>query len=398
MKVFFVTLFDAQNIKNWSGTAYYLSKSLEEAGVEIEYIGNLESLPDTYYKFRLRNLFYNKLLKKRFGTYISFYEPENLKFIARQVEKKLQDTSGGIVFSPGAIPIAYIKTDKPLALWTDATFAVMEDYYSEFVGLHKRTIKNCNQYEKSVLKNSDLAIFSSEWAANSAIKDYEADPGKVKVLSYGANIECERTEKDIIENNNKKSGSICKLLFIGQDWERKGGEAAVRVAEELNKRNHPTELTIVGCTPPEDVILPDFVKVEGYIKKSEVEGKNLMDKLYSESHFFILPTLAECTPIVFSEANSFGLPVLTTNTGGISSVIKNDVNGRMFGPELDITACAAHIIHFYKDDEGYNKYCLSSFNEYLSRLNWNVAIEKCITYMAGIKKKKSFNLELLNID
>lgn len=386
MKVYFVSIYDAQNIKNWSGTAYYLSKSLEEAGVEIEYIGNLESLPDTFYKFRLRNLIYNKILGKRFGTYISFYEPENLKHIASQVEKKLSNSNEGIVFSPGAVPLAYLKTDRPLALWADATFAGMQDYYTEFTGLHKITINHCHEYERSVLKKADLAIFSSEWAGNSAIKDYGANPDKIKILSYGANIECARTKEDIEENNRKKSKSICKLLFIGQDWERKGGNAALLVAEELNKRNIQTELTIVGCTPHENTKFPPYVKVKGYINKSEIEGKNLMNKLYNESHFFILPTLAECTPIVFSEANSFGLPVLTTSTGGISSVIKNDVNGKMFGEEMDVLSCSSYIYEVFSDYKKYEKLSLLCFNEYLTKLNWEVSISKLIYYFKHLQE------------
>lgn len=381
MKIYFVTLFDAQNIKNWSGTAYYLSKSLEEAGAELEYIGNLKSLPDSYYKFRLRNLFYNKILKNKFGRYISFYEPANLKFIAQQIEKILKNKKGGIVFSPGTIPVAYLKTDKPIVFWTDATFAVMKNYYSDFVGLNKGTINNCNSYEKKAIKNTNLAIFSSNWAAQSAIKDYGANHKKVKMISYGANIECNRTEIDIININKVKSKEICRLLFIGQDWERKGGEYAVRVAEELNKNNIRTELFIVGCSLPQNLKLPDYIKVMGFIKKSQKEGEYLMNKLYSQSHFFILPTLAECTPIVFSEANSFGLPVITTNTGGISSVIKNEVNGYMFGEPMDISASASYIAGVFKDFDKYNSYSLLAFREYQNRLNWQTSTAKCISYI-----------------
>ena len=390
MKVFFVTLFEAQNIKNWSGTAFYLSKSLQEAGVEVEYIGNLKSLPGNDLRFRLRDLFYNKLFKNKFGTYIRFYEPRNLQYIAGQVSEKLKNKQG-IVLSPGAIPIAYLKTNMPVVLWTDATFAVMKDYYSEFMGLSSRTIKNCNAYEKKVLTRSDLSIFSSDWAAQSAINDYGADPARVKVISYGANIECDRTFDSIIENNNKKSKDTCKLLFVGQDWERKGAEAAVAVAKELNNRNIKTELTIVGCEPPPGTPLPGYIKVKGFIKKSEKAGAELMDSLYAESHFFILPTLAECTPIVFSEANSFGLPVLTTDTGGISSIIVNDINGRMFGPQLNIAACVAYIIQFHTNVENYNEFSLSAFKEYMTRLNWQTSIAKSLSYMKDLSKAEANN-------
>ncbi len=387
MKVVFVTTYNAQDIRNWSGTSYYMSKALLDAGIEIEFIGDLKTLPDKFLIFRLKNLLYNRIFKKRLGSYVSFYEPKNLKYLARQVQERLNKTDADIIFSPGAIPIAYLNTNKPIVLWTDATFAVMQNYYACFTGLNKRTVKNCHLYEKNVLKRISLAIFSSEWAANSSIKDYGTDPDKVKVIPYGANIECNRTVSDIVEINRKKFRSICKLLFIGQDWKRKGGETAVNIAAELNKQDIKTELTIVGCIPPETSSLPDFIHVLGFIDKSGKDGESIINNLYSESHFFILPTIAECTPIVFSEANSFGLPVITTNTGGINSIIRNDINGRMFGPEMDVPSCASYIGEFFKNFDQYNKYSLKSFNEYLIRLNWNVSIDKCVTYLNNLLKK-----------
>jgi glycosyltransferase involved in cell wall biosynthesis len=387
MKIFFVTTYNARDIRNWSGTPYYLSKSFIDAGIEVEFISNLKSLTNKFLPFRIKYFLFNKFLKEKLGTYESYYEPRNLKFIASQVQKVLRKKKDGIVFSPGAIPIAYLNTNKPIVLWTDATFAVMHNYYEDFKKLNKTTVKNCHLYEKKVLNRSNLAIFSSQWAADSSVKDYGADREKVKVIPYGANIEAKRTINDIIENNREKSRSICKLLFVGQDWKRKGAETAIKITEDLNKQNINTELTIVGCLPPENSpLLPDFVHVLGFIDKSNRKGESLINKLYSESHFFILPTIAECTPIVFSEANSFGLPVITTNTGGISSIIKNDVNGRMFSSDMDIFSCALYIGKFFKNYDQYESFSLKSFNEYETTLNWKVAINKCISHMKNLEK------------
>jgi glycosyltransferase involved in cell wall biosynthesis len=363
-----------------------MGKAFLDAGLEVEFIGDLKSLADRNFNVRIKNLIYNRLFKKKLGNYKSFYEPKNLKFVAKQVKERIDKIDGGIIFSPGTIPIAYLNTDKPIAFWTDATFAVMENYYQDFNGLSKRTVKNCHSYERNALRRSSLSIYSSEWAANSAMKDYGTDPKKVKVIPFGSNIDLKTTESDIELNNNKKSRSICKLLFIGQNWERKGGEAAIRVAKYLNENYIKTELTIVGCTPPESKNLPDFVHTLGFVDKSKNEGKNLIHQLYFENHFFILPTTAECTPIVFSEANSFGLPVITTSTGGIPSIIRNDVNGRMFGNEIDIPVCAKYIYEIFDDYERYKKFSLASFNECMTRLNWHVSISKCISYMQGLEK------------
>lgn len=386
MKIFFVTTYDAQDIRSWSGTPYYLSKSFLEAGIEVEFIGNLKSLTNKFLPFRIKNFLFNKFLKEKLGIYQSFYEPRNLKYISSQVQKQIDKTKDGIVFSPGAIPIAYLDTTKPIVLWTDATFAVMHNYYENFKKLNKNTIRNCHLYEKKVLNRSNLAIFSSKWAADSAIRDYGAAPEKVRVIAYGANINSKITSINISEINSKKSRSVCKLLFIGQDWKRKGAEIAIKVAKELNKKNIKPELTIVGCVPPETSVFPEFIHILGFIDKSKKEGEILINKLYSESHFFILPTIAECTPVVFSEANSFGLPVITTNTGGISSIIRNDINGRMFDVEMDISSCASYIGNIFRNYDQYENYSLKSFNEYLTTLNWKVSVDKCINYMKDLQR------------
>lgn len=395
MKILFVTTYDARDIRNWSGIPYYLGKGFLDAGIHVEFISEPNFLHDKYWKFRLKDIFYNKILKKKWGKYISFYEPQNLKFIANQVKKRIDKIEDGIIFSPGTIPIAYLNTDKPVVFWTDATFAVMENYYEDFNDLCKRTIKNCHSYERNAVKRSSLAIFSSQWAAKSSIKDYGAKPENVKVIPYGANIECKRALDDIKKNNLLKSRSVCKLLFIGKDWKRKGAEIAINVARELNKQNIKTELTLIGCLPPENLCLPQFVHALGFIDKSTKEGESLINKLYLESHFFILPTIAEAMGVVFCEANSFGLPVITTNTGGISTIIRNDVNGKMFDLDFDIIECVKYIEDIFSNLKRYNNYSLNSFNEYIDRLNWQMSIDKCISYMKdlenGKKKKVSEN-------
>ncbi len=41
MKISYVTVYNARNLRNWSGTGYYLSKALSDQGAGICYIGDL---------------------------------------------------------------------------------------------------------------------------------------------------------------------------------------------------------------------------------------------------------------------------------------------------------------------------------------------------------------------
>ena len=45
-----------------------------------------------------------------------------------------------VVVSPGSIPLSYVRTDKPMAFWTDVSFATMAEYYPEFSNLSARTL------------------------------------------------------------------------------------------------------------------------------------------------------------------------------------------------------------------------------------------------------------------
>jgi glycosyltransferase involved in cell wall biosynthesis len=359
-----------------------MAKSFIDAGVEVEFVGELESLPKRSFSSRLKEAFYDRLFKGKLGKYVVDYEPEYLKYYASQVQIKLKNSDADIVFSPGAIPIAYLSTKIPIVMWSDATFAVMHNYYDGYADFSYSTIRSCHLYEKNVIKRLSLAIFSSDWAAKSAVKYYGATENKTKVIPYGANIQSFLTIQDIIEFNNAKSRNLCKLLFIGREWIRKGGPVAVKIATELNSMGIKTELTVVGCTPSET--LPGFVKVLGFVDKSKKEGSDLIDKLYKNSHFFVLPTLADCTPIVFSESNSYGLPVITTNTGGIPSVIKDDINGKMFEVNIDIKKCAGYIRNMFNDFEKYQEFSIRAFAEYNKELNWKVSIDKTIKYLQEI--------------
>ena len=74
MKIAFVTTYDAEDIRSWSGTAYYMAKSLIEAGVEVEFIGDLKNRSEKSLKSRLRNLLYSRILSKKYGKYQSQYQ------------------------------------------------------------------------------------------------------------------------------------------------------------------------------------------------------------------------------------------------------------------------------------------------------------------------------------
>jgi glycosyltransferase involved in cell wall biosynthesis len=111
----------------------------------------------------------------------------------------------------------------------------------------------------------------------------------------------------------------------------------------------------------------------GYISNATQEGRNQLNKLLAESHFLIVPSRAETFGHIFCEASSFGLPSITTNVGGISTAIRNDLNGSTFSKNASVAEYCDYISNLFSNYSRYKALCLSSFYEYETRLNWNVA-------------------------
>ena len=368
MKIAYVSTYDSLKVKNWSGLGYYISKTLERQCEKIYFIGPLKEKFGVLFKAKtiIHKLIFNK-------NYLRHREPFILKSYARQVSKALSSLDIDLVFSPGILPIVYLETRKPIVFWSDATFMSMLDFYPSFTNICGRSIKNGYLTEKFALEKCALAIYASEWAANSAIEYYGINKSKVKVVPFGANIDYYPTKKEVGNIINSRSQNKCKLLFIGIEWKRKGGEIAYRVVKKLNAKGIKAELRVVGCVPNLRNKDKDFIRCYGFLRKSNKEELAKLNRLISESHFLILPTQAEAYGLVLCEANAFGVPCIATDVGGIPTIIKNDLNGRIFVKDSKVDDYCEYIKSLIADYQRYKKMALSSYDEYTSRLNWQVA-------------------------
>lgn len=364
----YVTIYDATDVRQWSGTPTNMAGSLGTGGARVHYVGNLKERFELAMKGRqylTKKVLGKNYFRQRSSTITSGY--------AKQVQRRLSDIPADIVLSPSTIPICQLDSDKPIVIWTDSTFAGMVDFYPDFSNLHPSTVVDGNRVEQEALDRCSLAVYSSDWAAQSAIADYKIDPAKVKVVPFGANIDRVLTPDQVRAAIAARPEQICKLLFIGVDWPRKGGDVALKVVRELNRQGIKAELTVVGCAPESADPIPDYVKPLGFVSKSGPDGQLRMTRLLAESHFLIIPSRADCTPIVLNEANALGVPCLTTDVGGITSVITNDVNGYAFGLDTDYREYVAYIAGLMQPYHQYTDLANSAFDEYQRRLNWEVS-------------------------
>lgn len=368
MRIAYTTTFDARDVHNWSGTPFHMSHALTNAGMEIDYIGSLKRKLPPFFKIRQAWQKYigNQRESPRFNLTAA-------KYYSQQIAKKLQQFKVDAIVSPLINPIAYLDSKQPIVLWTDALYAALLGFYPPFNYHSARTIHQGNKMTTECLARCKLAIFSSDWAANSALELYGASREKVRVVPFGANIDSYPSLTEIRENIHQRATDKIKLLFLAKSWERKGGDVVLAVADALHQAGHAIELTIVGYQPPNLNPVPSYVKCLGFISKHTPEGKNRLRQLLAETHFLFVPSRAEAYGIVFCEANAFGVPCLTTCVGGIGTVVKNNVNGMTFGLDASIATYCDYIVNLMHDRKRYEELAFSSYHEFETRLNWKVA-------------------------
>lgn len=373
MKIAYASSFDPLSISSWSGCSYYLAQALTtNRSVTLDFIGPLEEKPSLFLK--TKGLFYRRLLGK---NYLAVVDPGVLKDLARQTALALKSSNADFILSLSALPIAYLETKKPIIYFWDCTFRGNLEYPS-FQNLAPESIRYGHEMEQLALEKCQIAAYSSDWALQSAIEGYKVSKDKLKVIPLGANIDCQRTLSDVARLVDARSKKICNLLFIGVDWIRKGGDVAYNVAKQLNARGFETILTIVGCEPQVSEPLPSFVRCLGFLNKFEDNNDRKIADLLAQSHFLIVPSIAELFGAVFCEASSFGTPSLARRVGGIPTAVRDGVNGQLFSKDAGIDEYCDFIIDIFQDYARYKALALSSFNEYKNRLNWMKTAETIV--------------------
>ena len=380
MNIAFVTTDNAKSILNWSGLNYYISKSLENCGTRIHYIDDLQQHFNSV-NF-LKKVFYTQILHQKFPLERTIAAA---KAYSGSVAKSLSHNNYDCIFSTGTIPIAYLDAQVPKVFYTDATFACMLNYYPGFHNLSSDTIMQGHQLEKQALASCALAIYSSDWAARSAIRDYGTDPSKVKVVPFGANWDLQYSKEEISGYINRRGVSKLKILFNGVDWKRKGGDLVLSVAGEIKNRGIDVEVHIVGIRQLTVTNLPGYVINHGFLDKSIPEQKDKLENLYKDSHFLFVPSKSEAFGLVFCEASLFGIPSVSRKTGGITSAIREGRNGFTLDENAAVNDYADLICEYFNYHDKYVSLALSSHTEYLQRLNWQTACETLLGLIKGIK-------------
>lgn len=383
MKIAFVSQLDAMDVQSWSGTPFFMVQGLRDAGHSVKAIGPLHlPFPRT---LKALQKGYQHLTGKchDFGRH-----PLIAKTLSKQAAQQMAGEAFDVVLCPSSIVCAGLNVDVPIITWEDATFAAMVGYYpGKWQNFSSATVRHGNAIQQASLSNAALSVFSSEWAAQSAINNYKVDKKNVVVVPLGANLTQAPSKEEILTAVTKRTlAQECRLLFIGVEWQRKGGDLVVETALALREKGIKAFVDVVGCEPIGT--MPDCVRTHGFVSKATADGRDTLKTLLLNAHFLFVPSIAECYGLVFAEASAYGVPSIARATGGIPTAVQNGINGWALDINATAAAYANLIASQLADTATYRDTALRARKFYEERLNWNAAIGTLTSLLEPLVHRK----------
>ena len=362
MKIAYITTLSPYDKFFWSGTNYYVRKALEAQSCELYCIYG-------YRKITLGMIFrklQSKVLRK---NYQAIRSVTVAKGWAKFISSRLEDDTDAIL-SLSTIPVAYLSTNIPVFVCIDGCYEYMLS--QGFSRLLNKT-EVAHEIERCAFENCTKVFTSSDASANTIKRFYaNLDSSKIKVVPLGANLDKIPSKKEVMGNIHCKDMTVCKVLFVGVDWDRKGADIVVKTIELLHNGGFPIELHLVGLREI-PLSLPSYVINHGFINKMEKSGMAKLVELYKSSHFMFVPSRGEAYGLVFCEASAYGLPSVSHSVGGITTIVKDGENGKLFPLGTEPVTFAKYIRETFTDKTAYKELSFRTYCRFAEHLNWHVA-------------------------
>ncbi len=362
-KLVFLSPADPRNRWQWAGTTYSIFNALKRRDPNIQFISG------GVFEFIGRAL---GRVFRIFGKHWDIRHSKLFAFVVGSLASfRLSRISADAVVAVAADNYtAFLRTEKPIIYIHDATYAAIERIYPNYKLIPTWLRREARSLDVRSLRNASHVIYSSEWAKRSAIEDYALDGENIIVMPFGPNFDWAIAD----EFRTLKTANFrdqIKLLWIGRDWIRKNGALVVEIARELQRAGLPCEVYLVGDIPA-TLEATDGIHAVGLLDKGNPAELHRLCELFEQADFFMLPSTADATPIVFSEAQFFGCPSVSYDVGGTASAVLDNETGIVLPLSSTAAEFSERIKQLVQDPSSYEAMSRNARRRYEQSANWDV--------------------------
>jgi glycosyltransferase involved in cell wall biosynthesis len=205
---------------------------------------------------------------------------------------------------------------SPYVTWSEMAPAQLASCHPQhtdafgYPGLSRSGLAAILRQQQRIHRSAHACLAVSHWAARALVSEHGIDARRVKVVGAGRNVHV-RPPAD-------RDWSVPRFLFIGNAWQRKNGDAVVRIFIRLRREYPDAELHLVGDHPP---IGEDGVTGHGRLSFAQPDERRSLERLFERATCFVMPSWIEPFGIVYVEAAGAGLPSIGTTIGGTGTSV-----------------------------------------------------------------------------
>jgi len=321
---------------------YYLSHSLQKLGHNVHVVARYNV--DSEKVVKGIKVHYIKGIGNALTRYWRF---------ARSASKKIEELNKQIGFDVihanlPLVPSFAIPKESTKALvcavhstWKGEAMVTRRDNPKELNPNEKSMLRFnfvLRSYEKKLMKRSDALIAVSKYTVDELTELYGIDEKKIHVIYNGVDVQKFKPKPNKAELRREfgLEEETKIVLFVGRLYHRKGLEILLRSIPPVLQEFSNVKFVISGkgFKQKEESLrklakqldIEDHVSFLGYVPDEKLPN------LYATSDIFVLPAIYENFPFAILEAQSTGLPVISTEVGGIAEFLVDNENGFLIKP------------------------------------------------------------------
>jgi len=328
----------------WSGSSRFFFGECGRQGMLHRAFG-VEAPPARRIPLMLRNFSPDRSLwRQKFYLDTGYY-----RLLSRLIGSSLQ----GADHECDVLQIGGIYHLRPLLRPTTRLFSYHDANLAQAIhsphfprNISKRRVQRAFDYERRVYDDIDMIFTMSDYLRGMFIEHFGVEPARVTTIGAGINL------TSLPELPTAKRYDTQRLLFIGADFERKGGVQLLQAFKQVRAVHPAAELTIVG---PRQLTIPAQysagVVYLGFLSKTNTEQMRRFREVLEGASLFVLPSLYEPFGIAPLEAMAHGIPAVLTDDWAFPEMVAPGRTGALV-PAGNVQALAEQLIGLLRDPDG----------------------------------------------
>jgi glycosyltransferase involved in cell wall biosynthesis len=238
-------------------------------------------------------------------------------------------------------------------------------------------------FEEKMLERSNKIIAVSDFTRRELLQYYKVKEDKIRVIHNGVDVDKFKPATDKLKAKaelgfNPEDKAI---LSVGRLYARKGLFTLIESMALVTRKFKNAKFIIAGKG-----LSNEMKKLVSYATKLGVKDNIVftgyfpdkkLPRLYQAADIFAFSTFYENLPFAVLEALSTGLPVVTTNVGGIPEMIEDEKNGFLV-QSFNSRELADRILYYLEHPAVASEMALLARKTIENQFDWRLIVKKVV--------------------